>query len=413
MDGALPQDLGDGLVLRRASPDDVEDVVAVEVAAFGASDEPGVRAALTGPGASVADWTVVTDADGTVVAASALLDHVLEVDGAPVPVSQIEYVATDPRHQRRGLVRRQVDEHHAEADRRGALATLIGGIPYFYRRFGYGYGLDFPRLVLPDPERLRPDPAVTVRLAHEADVDVLVELDRTLRLRHGVLARRTAATWRNHLSACTDAEWERIVVAERAGAPVGLAGLSIIGDEHRLELDPSLAADDGVSDALVAWMLADADARRLLPVAYVPAGTAHGARLAAIGGEVPYGLGLYVRVPDPVRLLDALRPVLSERLAASRYGARDDTVHLSLYATGVELVLSGGAVTEVLPAPGVEDPFDEVGVGIAPDWFGALVFGRWGAQGLADRIDDVTLGRRAGLMEALFPRLDADVVGVL
>ncbi len=114
-----------------------------------------------------------------------------------------------------------------------------------------------------------------------------------------------------------------------------------------------------------------------------------------------------------VRLLDALRPVLSERLAASRYGERDDTVHLSLYATGVELVLSGGAVTEVLPAPGIEDPFDEVGVGIAPDWFGALVLGRWGAQGLAERIDDVTLGRRAGLMEALFPRLDADVVGVL
>lgn len=151
MDGALPQDLGDGLVLRRASPDDVEDVVAVEVAAFGASDEPGVRAALTGPGAPVADWTVVTDADGTVVAASALLDHVLEVDGAPVPVSQIEYVATDPRHQRRGLVRRQVDEHHAEADRRGALATLIGGIPYFYRRFGYGYGLDFPGSCCPTP----------------------------------------------------------------------------------------------------------------------------------------------------------------------------------------------------------------------------------------------------------------------
>ena len=413
MDVDRPQDLGDGLVLRRASPDDVDGIVAVEVAAFGPSDEPGVRAGLVGPGASVTDWTVVTDADGAVVAASALLDHELEVDGTTVPVAQIEYVATDPGHQRRGLVRQQFAWHHAEADRRGALATLIGGIPYFYRRFGYGYGLDFPRLVLPDAERLRPDPAVTVRPATEADVDVLVALDRALRLQRGVIARRTSATWRNHLSACTDDGWERIVVAERDGTPVGLAGLGIIADEHRLEVVPSLAADDGATDALVAWTMRDADARRLLPVVYVPAGTAHGARLAAIGGEVPYGLGLYVRVADPVRLLDALRPVLSERLAASRYGERDDTVHLSLYATGVELVLSGGAVTEVLPAPGIEDPFDEVGVGIAPDWFGALVLGRWGAQGLAERIDDVILGRRVGLMEALFPRLDADVVGVL
>ncbi len=114
MDVDRPQDLGDGLVLRRATPDDVDGIVAVEVAAFGASDEPGVRAGLVGPGATVADWTVVTDSGGAVVAASALLDHELEVDGATMPVAQIEYVATDPAHQRRGLVRQQFAWHHAD-----------------------------------------------------------------------------------------------------------------------------------------------------------------------------------------------------------------------------------------------------------------------------------------------------------
>lgn len=409
----VPVELGDGLVLRQATEADVEGIVAVEVAAFGRSDEPGVRAGLVGPGATPANWTVVTDRAGRIVAASTLFDHVLAVDGLDLPVAQIEYVATDPDHQRRGLVRRQIEWHHAEADRRGALVTLIGGIPYFYRRFGYGYGLDFPRLLLPDAERLHPDPAVHVRPAATGDVADLVALDVALRPREAIVARRDETTWHNHLAACTPEGWEQILVAERAGTPVGMAALSVLADDQRIEVVPSLAADDGATDALLRAALDEAARRRMLPVVYDLAGTPHGARIRATGTEVPYGLGVYVRVPDPARLLDAMRPVLSSRLGASRFGEVDDTVHLSLYATGVELVLRDGAVTEVLPAPGIEDPFDEVGVGVAPDWFGALALGRWGAIGLAERVDDVTLGRRAGLMEVLFPRRDADVVGVL
>jgi hypothetical protein len=68
-------------------------------------------------------------------------------------------------------------------------------------------------------------------------------------------------------------------------------------------------------------------------------------------------------------------------------------------------------VAAVRPAPGIEDPFAHDAVGVAPDAFGALVLGRWGAAGLEDRVDDVVLGRRRGLMEVLFPQVAADVVG--
>ncbi len=61
--------------------------------------------------------------------------------------------------------------------------------------------------------------------------------------------------------------------------------------------------------------------------------------------------------------------------------------------------------------PGIEDPFAHEGVGVPPDWFGALVFGRWGAIGLEQRVDDVVLSRRRGLMEVLFPPRPSDVVG--
>jgi hypothetical protein len=48
-------------------------------------------------------------------------------------------------------------------------------------------------------------------------------------------------------------------------------------------------------------------------------------------------------------------------------------------------------------------------VGVAPDWFPALVLGRWGARGLAARVDDVLLGDHAPVMDVLFPALPADI----
>ena len=130
-----------------------------------------------------------------------------------------------------------------------------------------------------------------------------------------------------------------------------------------------------------------------------------------LGEAVRHDHGIYVRVPDPVALLDRLRPVLSRRLGASRYAERDGELVISLYDHGLALDLAGGEVAAVRAVDGIEDPFATGTVGVAPDWFGALVFGRWGAVGLEQRADDVTLGRRRGLMEVLFPPLEADVVG--
>jgi hypothetical protein len=145
-------------------------------------------------------------------------------------------------------------------------------------------------------------------------------------------------------------------------------------------------------------------------VAYDTPGTPHAARLAEIGSVARFFAGYYTLTPDPVGLLDALRPAFAARLRASeRYTDRAGTLELSLYNRGVALDYEAGAVTEVHAVAGREDPLEEFGVGIAPDWLGALALGRWGASGLADRADDVMLGRHVRLMDTLFPKLVSDV----
>jgi predicted N-acetyltransferase YhbS len=411
-------DLGDGLVRRDAGAADVEAIVALEVAAFGPADEPGVRAFLTGPGSSTDRWTVVVDtrANGQIVSASARLPMTLTLDGLDLPATQIEYVATDPAYQRRGLVRAQFDHHHERSRLDGRIVQVVGGIPYLYRRFGYGYGISYPDLFVFDRAALQPDPAVTLRPATEADLPAVRGLE-ALRERQGLHATRDDDHWRRWLAMAAagfDGErWgeERFFVAERDGAVVGWSKSSVYTDERRLMLLPSLAVDAPTTDAIIAHAL-DQGAG-LVVVGHDTPDTVYGERMRAVGAPAPYGLGLYIRIADPVAFLDHLRPVLSRRLAASRFADATGTVEISLYERGLAIGYDRGVVTDVHAIPGVEDPFDDFECGVAPDWFPALVLGRWGAKALDARTDDVSLGRHAELLETLFPAVSADLVGDL
>ena len=102
--------------------------------------------------------------------------------------------------------------------------------------------------------------------------------------------------------------------------------------------------------------------------------------------------------------------MLSARLARSPFAASSGCLLLSCYAFSVVLTYANGEVVGVEPGPPEQDPNAKGGAGVPPDLVATLVFGRYGAGGLAARHDDVRLGRADGLMEVLFPKVESDIV---
>jgi ribosomal protein S18 acetylase RimI-like enzyme len=408
----------EGFALRPARNADVEAIVALEVGAFGLSDEPGVRAHLD-DAATLADWVVVEEqASGRIVSTCGLLAHRMVLDGVAFPGGQVEYVATHPDFQRRGLVRAQFDWHHWRSSARGDLAQFITGIPYLYRRFGYGYGLDHPLIRIPPASIAAPagrsSSGVTVRPATEADRTAIVAIDAE-RGSEGLRVERDGTAWDVLFAMSQDNAYEHLQVAERDGQVVGWMRTQHKPDDGRAYLLPSLVRADQPPTTTLAMVAA---ARRdagddVLVVFDSPATTysRHLAELTELGGTLRHDHGIYTRVPDPVALLDRLRPALSARLSGSGQAERTGELMISLYGSGVAMAYERGTVTDVRPVAGIEDPYAHSDVGVAPDLFGALVFGRFGAVGLEQRADDVTLGRHRKLMEVLFPQFESDVVG--
>jgi predicted N-acetyltransferase YhbS len=416
-----PVDLAGGLVLRCATELDVESIFDLALSAFGASDAPSLRDHLQGADRDITDWAVVVEGD-RVVSTCVLFSTSLSLDGLAIDVGHIENVVTDPDHQRQGLVRALMDWQHRRSAARGHVAQMIGGIPYLYRRFGYGYGISHPDLFLLGPQvigpALRRDPGIELRPAIVDDVPDLVALER-LRPAHQLRIERDERHWRRWITmASTGAPHEHFVVARRDGRLVGWASLTRQTDAHRVVLVPAVTTDADVTDAIVAFALelattAASVGRGVAVIGYDAPGTVHGARVRQLGTPIPFGLGVYVRIADPLRCLRALRPLLSNRLSASPFASASGSVMISLYDTAVAIAYDHGTVTTIDPAARMEDPFEAAECGVAPDWFPALVLGRWGARELERRVDDVLLGRHSDLLEVLFPRIDADIAADL
>lgn len=388
-----------------ATDDDKEGIVALCVAAFGEQDGPDVRTLLADDVIRDA-WSVVRDGS-RVVSAVARIDHVLQLDGMSLRAAQIEYVATDEAYQRRGLVAAQMSWHHQRCREEHIPLQLIGGIPYFYRRFGYGYGLDAPALfVFPGPHAAGHPSGFTVRDARVDDLASLVALE-DIRPTDVVRIARDESVWRRRLAMAEDSEWSHLLVAEDRGAVVGWTHVFDLPREHRSLLFPSVARSGDAATALLEAARRRA-ADRLL-VAVDSPGTAFADALRSAGAPFEHGLGYYTRIPDPVGMLERLRPLLAARLAASDLAGARGTLELSLYRTGVAVDYAGGEVGPIRVVPGVEDPTDHGGNGVAPDWFPALVLGRWGATELARRVDDVIVLRDHQLMDVFFPHRVSDV----
>jgi hypothetical protein len=422
-----PRALGEGRVLRRADDDDLDALVGLNVELFGEHEAAGVTAVLTG--AVGAEWLVVATGPGAerpgsrVVSACVRIPHPFVLDGVPVPGSQIEWVTTAEDHRGQGLVRALFRAHHERAAAAGELLQLVAGIPYYYRKLGYGYGIDAPPSIAVSPDAApAPDGGrVTVRPAGLHDIEWILATERE-RPRAGLTVARTAAQlecWLARTEPHRGATWEWLLVAEDGDERVGWSRTAAWADESVLFALPGLAPDREVADRLLgravqhAAHLADHLGRPVQVLAPDQPGTPWSRAVHAVGRVRPEPSGIYARCPDELALLQALEPALSRRLAASGLARDEGELVLSLYERGIRLAWSDGRITAVEAAPADPDPFDAGGVGVAPDWFPALVLGRWGATGLAERTDDTLLGVHAPVLDVLVPALPNDLAADL
>jgi hypothetical protein len=434
------KDLGDGLILRRASVADTEALVEFNARIHGDPEtgEPNenvgewVRdlASKPHPTTDVADFTIVEHtASGKIVSSLNLINQTWSYAGVEFGVGRPELVGTEPEYRRRGLVREQFEVIHQWSAERGHKLQGITGIPYYYRQFGYEMALSLGggRIgYLPHLPKLKDDEQepFEVRLAGERDIPFIMEVYPQALKRSLVGCVRDEAYWRYEIAGKSKENINRsevAVIESTDGEAVGFllhaptvwnANINI----WSYELKPGIS-----------WLAVTPTVIRYL----VEKGKEYAAEKDdieiqgynfSLGTEHPVyqvyqehmprkydPYAWYIRVADIPDFLRLISPVLEERLAKSPLVGHSGELKLGFFRSGVKLTFEKGLLKAV---EGYQPEDGEDGDVLFPDLtFLRVLFGYndfWDVEKLfADCYARNDQGR--ALVPILFPRQASNV----
>ena len=351
------QPLPDGLALRTvASLEELE-----RVAEFnGLIHEPGV-AGLTynlfasHPDTSGRDLAFIENEQGEVLASLCLIPWTIRYGTVDLPVGELGIVGTHADYRKRGLNRTLMQYFWQRFNERGCLFSIIQGIPYFYRQFGYEYS----HLPLEGGWRLQPDqvppPLVegySFRSARMDDLPALTRLYEAQAARQDLSARRSEALWCYLLGEARRSDamqhdtWlifapdgelagylrlphfhfnENLLTIDEVSELSFEAGLAVLNELKRLAL---LRRKDGI--------------RFNLPL---NAGLLRLGR--AYGASKIWEYSWQIAAPDMPALLQRLAPLFEARLAGSMFAGLSRTLSLDTYQQVIELEFAAGRLLKV------------------------------------------------------------------
>jgi hypothetical protein len=373
------RDLGDGLVLRRATLKDSQALVAFN-SRIHSEEVDGKPNDYVGawtrdlvevlhPTFSVGDFTVVEDTrKGEIVSTMNLISQTWSYSGVEFKVGRPELVGTHPDYRKRGLVRAQFEIVHQWSAERGELLQAITGIPYYYRLFGYemalnlsggraGYKPLVPKLKEGETESYH------LRPATEGDLSFINNLYAHGCRRSLVSCRRDEAIWRYELLGRSKDNVNRsnlCVIETPQGEAVGFLahppftwGAMMAATAYELMPGISWAA---VTPSVIRYL------QTIHEVLQPEEGEKEefGAFGFWLGAEHPVyqvitdklprvrePYAWYLRLPDLPAFLRQITPVLEDRLAISPMSGHSGELNISFYNSGLRLSFEAGKIKQI------------------------------------------------------------------
>jgi predicted N-acetyltransferase YhbS len=410
-----PVDLGHGYELCRAHTEQELRLACDEhVDVFGEYERQAIAANLfERPGCVPEDVLYVRQRAGGAVASSVtMFMQRWFYEGLPLPVAEVGCVSTRPEHRTAGLVRQQFAAYHRRALQAGAVLSVIQGIPYFYRQFGYDYvlplngGVRLPAESIPEPAPGESQPC-TVRPAVAGDYPTLRRFHETVMAEAHLAADLTVDLWRYQVGLPAECSDRRATyVVERGGEAVGFVRL--MANEGGEFGNGALIVGAYVPDreaALAALQMARGlalEARETHTVRVDIHADTPLTRLAReLGGQDHHAYGWQVRVLDTPRLMRLLAPALERHLAESTWAGLTRDLVINLYHEIVVLGFVEGKLRSVRTVPPGQKSDLSCPPTVAPMiWLGARSVAQvtgWYADATAR--DDET----GALLDAIFP----------
>jgi hypothetical protein len=371
-------ELGDGLILRHVTLDDIEELAEFNGRVHSpegwekAEDAVSIltRDMMTRPHPTFRPeyFLVVEDVNTKqIVSSSNLIPQLWSFQGIEFSVGRPELVGTHPDYRRRGLIRAQFNELHRMSARLGHKMQAITGIPWYYRQFGYemcvnlGGGYEMPIGLVPPLKKDEQEP-YDLRPTRADDLDFITSTYAKSAQRHTLFCIRDEETWLYALQGKTKgsaAHYVLCTIENSQGNRVGFVAHSPKRSGPIIELF-GCEIEEGLS-----WMEIAPSILRYLKtkgMEYNVDDEKHNLERIkiALGESHPLydafpqmqwkrhnSYAWYIRIPNLVDFLNALTPALGQRVQNSLISGFTGDVKLNFYDSGVIIMFEDGRIKAV------------------------------------------------------------------
>jgi predicted N-acetyltransferase YhbS len=354
-------------------------------------------------------WFIAEEKETSrIVSAFALIPWTWELERIRLRVAEMGIVGTQEKHRGRGLMRILNTEFDKTLDDEQFDLAVIQGIPGFYHRFGYHYviplenHINMPLHLIPEEEEKE---NYSFRRISVEDIPYLLQEDQTYRDHFSLSTFRDDANWKYLLtdSLTTDYRSDYWMMEHRNNSAQYYCRIPRHGFGSGLIL--SEISENITYEALrrLLSFLKQLALERNKP--YIRLNLHHDSTAStmaiSMGAQQGKTYAWQIKIPNIIRLLTTMVPVLEQRMETSPFTQFSGTLRLNFFKTKVDLRWVKGKLENVIPGEGeCQDTFS-----INSDLFPALCLGYRTWREIRYIRPDISpsTGKSALLIETLFP----------
>lgn len=350
---------------------------------------------------------------GKIVSTLNLIPQRWIIGNVELKVAEMGNVATLEEYRNQGLVRRLVNEYHKDIANEEYDLSVIEGIPYFYRQFGYEYALPLDEETKISLEKLpQRESKVMIRRFTNDDIPVAMELLGKGQSKFYVRSLRDKRIWQMQHETGLANDYEFICYAvEENDNMIAYFRTSLKPEKKEIILREATDVDQPAMEAIFSFMKAIGNETRLETLtARISYRDPLAKSLVALGAEQempPYAW--QIRITDCASLLKKMRPLFEARLAASEFGRLTESLTFNFRRFAVQITVQDGLII------GIEklDRPERSMVGLNPPASTQLLLGYRSREELQMIFPDFNV--RHGyekLVDILFPKLPSFIHSV-
>jgi len=294
-------------------------------------------------------WIYIEENDSNKMVSSIVLAPLKwDFDGTLIPVCEMTLVGTLTEYRNRGLIGILNQLYEDIMEHKGYIFSVIRGIPYYYRKFGYEFALNLDERIVLNKNQIpsKEVEEVSIRKATRQDLDFIKSIYNNQNEKFFITNRFNRNNFYfKFMNVDFDNNFSSTYLIELRRKLKSFFSISMSYDS----IGYSLVVPEVNEECMVkiVQFVNTLSKEKDQIVFQVNSDTKFSQYICSIGGKKNLGYGWQIRIPNIKKFLHAISPVLEQRIKrSSRKGLTQDVV-ISDYKKIFTLIFKNGKIEDI------------------------------------------------------------------